>query len=255
MARKVPFFADYKNIGKLSTVSDWMLWLSVAAAALSLAIEWNLVADPTGVWQQFLNAVSCFLALTYFTSDLLVNYLFQCAEGHRRNDFFDNGLNTILANQISQDYFTNDTISAGMYKMGVNGFENSFFTLNIAKRYLKGMVVKSAMVFVIFLIAALFGGNRVLIVVLQLALPLTIIQQTVRLLIFKNRVEQVYEYFKRIFQLPKGDQQDHLLIHNVTNYETALAWASIKLPDDIFDEMNPILTMQWENIKQRLNIQ
>jgi hypothetical protein len=255
MAKKVPFFADYKTIGRISTVSDWTLWLAVISALVSLSIDLKIFKDLSGKIQHYSNIVSCFLAVVYFTIDMLTNYLFQCAEAHRRNDFFDNSLNTVLADENTEEYFTNDNVAASIYKLGVNGFENSFFTLNISSRALKGMVVKSTVVFFIFLTVALFAGERILLVVLQLALPLTIIQQTIRMLVFKNRIEQVHENFKRIFAMSPGDKQDNLLIHNVTNYETTLAWASIKLPNNLFNKMNGKLSLQWTAIKNRLNIQ
>lgn len=255
MAKKVPYNVDFKTIGKLSTIADWLLYISVLIAAITLLIEWKYINDTTGNIQKIINSVSCFLSLLYFGIDILTNYLFQCAEAYRRNDFFDNSLNTILSDQNSEEYFTNDTIKASIYKMGVNGFENSLFTLNIANRYFKRMFVKAVMVLGIFLMVALFGGNMLLTTVLQLALPLTIIQQAIRIFYFKTRIDHIHECFKRIFVMPPGDKQDHLLIHNVTNYEATLAWACIKLPDDIFDKMNSTLSAHWIQLKQRLNIQ
>jgi hypothetical protein len=256
MAKKVPFYADYKTIGIISTVADWVLYLSVATAVGSLLIELNQFPNITGNWQELLTGASCFFSILYFCIDLLSNYLFQCAESHRRNDFFDNSLSTVLSNENSEEYFTNDNIRASIYKLGVNCFENSLFTHSIARRYLQhGLFPKTVIVFIIFLLAALFGGNRILVIILQLALPLTIIQQTIRLFYFKNRLGHIYDCFMRIFAMPQGDKQDSLLIHSVTNYEATLAWACIKLPDATFKKLNSSLSTQWVQIKQRLNIQ
>lgn len=254
MARTVPFFADYKTIGILGTTAEYFLWISVTTSVAGLTIEHKIVTDSTGNLQSFLTGMSGLLAVLYFLIDLLSNYLFQCAEIHRRNDLFDNGLNTVLANQNSQNYFTNDNLPPSVYKLGVNTFENSFFTQAIARKFLQSMIIKSAIVLIAILCVTIFGGNRLLLNVLQLTLPFTIIQQTARLLILKNRVEAIHENFKRIFQLNRGDKQDSLLIHNITSYEAALAWASIKLPDEIFSKMNRALSAQWNLIKQRLNI-
>lgn len=255
MARKVPFFSSYRTVGTIGTWAEYTLWAAVITAILNLLIDLCIISNAQAGLQKFLSRSSGFLALAYFFADILTNYLFQCAEAHRRNDLFDNSLNTVLAEENTEEYFTNDAIATGIYKLGVNGFENAFFTSSLAGRYLITMTWKTALVVLIFIGVMVYGDNSTLLVVLQLALPLTIIQQTIRLLIFKNRLDRIIDSYKRIFHIPKGTAQDNLIMHTVTNYEATLAWASIKIPDEQFNRMNDELSDRWEEIKKRHNIQ
>lgn len=254
MSKKIPFKFDYDLVAKNELLSQALLCSSIIISLLVIAAANCNYSFCKGASPQFFISLNSFLAVCYFLSDVFSNYLFQSAEAKRRDDFFDNSLNTKLAEETSEEYFTNEHIRPSITKLGVNSFENSFFTKSIAKKMFLPMFWKSILIFLLFLAVALFTNNQWLTFILQFALPFTIIQQTFRLYIFRKRVDHVFQNFQRIFSTAKHQYQEQLIIHNVTSYETALAWACIKLDSKRFNEMNPDLSIKWENIKQRLSL-
>lgn len=84
---------------------------------------------------------------------------------------------------------------------------------------------------------------------MQVALPLTIIQQFIRLVTLHFRVNSIYNQFKLIFTSIDGQKRDSYLITNVINYESTLAWAGILLDSKIYTKQNETLSQDWENIK------
>src|SRR5690606_3146198 len=86
-----------------------------------LGLEQSLIKNIVFI----LNSLICLFSVAYFLSDIISNYLFQLAEAKRRDDFFDNSLKTNYSEVNSNEYFTNDDISPGIKKMGINCFENS----------------------------------------------------------------------------------------------------------------------------------
>lgn len=249
MSRNVPFAVDYKTLSRFERVSDGILYGSLVLSLLILLIDKSVVPAKNDQVLRALNNVNVILAIAYFLLDLVFNYLFQSAESKRRHDFFDNSLHTSLADQPSTGYFSNDGVQAGMYKMGLNCFENAFFTKKVASKMLQPLLVKLAVVVLAFLFVMLFTDNRTLTTVLQLALPFTIIEQSVRLFYFRHRVSQIFEQFKTIMSLPAGDERDALILHNVISYDATLSWATIKLDENTFHQMNPLLTGEWERFK------
>lgn len=254
MSKKVPYKTDYDLVEKNEQLSLSILFVSVAVSLFAIISEKCNIPFCKTIPAHFFVAANSFLAVCYFLSDIVSNYLFQSAETKRRKDFFDNSLNTKLAEETSEEYFTNDNISHGNLKLGVNSFENSFFTMSIAKKMFMPMFGKSVIFFLLFLAVALFVEHNWLYFILQLALPFTIFQQTFRLYIFRKRVQQVFENFQQIFSATQDQYKHQLIMHNVTTYETTLAWACIKLDSKIFNEMNPELSTKWKEIKNRLNL-
>ncbi len=175
------------------------------------------------------------------------------AEVKRRDDFFDNSLNTQLAEATSTGYYSNEHINPGLLKMGVNSFENSFFSKAVSGKMLKPMLKKSALLLILFLALAL-TNKELLTIALQLALPFTIILQTIRLFLYNKRMKDIFKNYQTIFSATTDGKKEQLIIHNMTSYETTLSWACIKLDSKLFDEMNDDLTIKWEEIKQRYNI-
>jgi len=254
MTKVVPYKKDFDLVSLIDKISNSILWSSVIASVSTITISYLGVEKTIeNTLTTVLNYIICFLAVAYFLSDIISNYLFQKAEAKRRDDFFDNSLNTSHSEENSNEYFTNDNITPSIKKMGVNCFENSFFTKSISGKMLKPMIIKSIVVFLLFLILAI-TNNHLFVTALQIALPYTIIQQTIRLFVFHNRIENICKRFRQIFTTHNKKTITKSILHNVSSYETTLSWACIKLDSKSFDKMNDELSEKWNKIKTKCNI-
>lgn len=254
MSKKVPYKSDYNLVELNELVSKVILWMAVL---VSISILWASSYKSLcfrGVLLQILNNIGCFLSVSYFISDLVANYLFQLAEAKRREDFFDNSLNIQLSEENSENYFSNENLNHGITKLGVNSFENVFFSKSISRKMLAPMMVKMAFVLFLFLFLALFMERTLFSTALQLALPFTIILQTIRLFLFHKRMVDIFKYYQGIFSVASEEKREYLIIRNMTYYETVLSWACIKLDSKIFESMNEKLSGQWEELKAKYKI-
>jgi hypothetical protein len=254
MTRSVPFDIDYKGLSKVDTSFMWLLTISAIVSIAIFIIDSMQAFPEKACIIAILNIISCVIAVSYFIADTIFSYLFQSAEANRRNDFFDNSLNTQIADKNSFGYFSNDTMAPGILKLGVNSFENSFFTKNVASEMLHGKVKICIVMVLIYIVVSLSGDRSLVVLFLQLALPFTLIQKTIRLFVLRNRVEDVFTKFQTIFSSAKEDNKAGLILHNATSYETALAWGGIQTDDDIFHKLNPQLSIEWETIKDRYGL-
>lgn len=254
MTKVVPYKKDFDLVSLVEKISNTILWSSVVISVATIIISYSEIQKSTAEnLTSILNAVNCIFAVSYFLSDIISNYLFQKAEAKRRDDFFDNSLNSSHSEENSNEYFTNDNITPSIKKMGVNCFENSFFTKSISGKMLKPMIIKSIVVFLLFLILAI-TNNHLFVTALQIALPYTIIQQTIRLFVFHNRIENICKRFRQIFTTHNKKTITKSILHNVSSYETTLSWACIKLDSKLFDKMNDELSEKWNKIKTKCNI-
>jgi len=218
-----------------------------------LIIE-KLSVPNMAIFQSSLNSILAVLSVIYFIASIVQSYFFQSAEFHRKNDFTDNSFNTKLSEKKSTNYFSNDNIENGIIKLGVNCFENSFFTRNISGKMVFKESIKSTIILGLFILVAAVADNRIFMTLLKMALPLSIIQKTIKLLILHQTVSRVFFDFKKIFTDVKENQRVPLIINNVISYEKTLSWASITLNSKIFNQMNTELSMEWERIKNEHSI-
>lgn len=249
MKRIVPFSLNYVVLKRINAVESVALYLSAIIALVILLNDKSLLFTDKEYWSVLLNSLLSFSAVLYFILDILINYLFQLTEVHRKNDLLDNSFDTFLSDKKSEGYYSNESIEKGIYKLGVNCFENSFFSKNVSSAMIPVMLIKSIFILLLFVVLALFTDHKTLSSLMQVALPLTILQQTIRLITYHFRVKAVYEHFKLIFTSVDSKIRDSYLITNVINYETTLAWAGILLDSKKFDALNVPLTKEWEEIK------
>jgi hypothetical protein len=254
MTKKIPYHNDYALVDNNELISKWLLWLSVITSIVTVIISKSKPFDSNENAITILNAINSILTVGYFFSDIIGNYLFYQAERNRRDDFFDNSLSTKLSIENTEEYYSNDNVSPGIEKMGVNSFENSFFSKEVSKQMLPPLVYKSIAVIIIFLILALFTDREILSTALQALLPLTILQQTIRLFLYNKRVNDVFKKYQSIFSVTTDGNKQLLIIHTMTSYETVLSWACIKLDSKIFNKLNDSLTIQWEQLKKKYSI-
>lgn len=246
----VPFSVNFETLRKINIAGSFILYSS-AGLTLLIVLDNHYEFTQSEKVKETLNYILSFLSITYFFQDLLQNYLFQLAEVHRRNDLLDNSLETTLTDKNSVGYFSNDNLDSGVYKLGVNSFENSFFTKSITASMLAPMIAKSILIILLFIFLVLFTDQETLSILMQVALPLTILQQSIRLVTLHLRVKSIYNQFKLIFSSVNSSKQDSYLITNVINYESTLAWGGILLDSKIYDEKNEILSQEWETIKTK----
>lgn len=254
MNRIVPHEINYKTINTVSGIASFVLYTSALIALILLFIEKTDFVITKELYIENLNSGLAILAILYFLIDIVQNYLFQQAELNRKNDFIDNSFETKLSDENSQGYFSNDSFPAGIYKLGVNGFENSFFTKAISKKMIVPAISKALLILVLFLLVIFYTDQSTLTALIQIALPFTIIQQTIKLIFFHYHIKRVVDIYKHIFANVAKSKRSPLIIDNVISYEKTLSWGGIQLDSKLFNKHNPQLTIDWEALKAKYGL-
>lgn len=252
MNRVVPFEKNFKTVGRLSKTSSIILYISafvsiaiLLISSLEIEIEWL---------NGLLNPALAVMSVLYFIIDILQRFLFHNGETHRKNDLMDNALGTRLTEEKSEGYFTNDNLEDGLFKLGVDTFENSFYTKSISGSMIKRQLIISIIIVMLFVLVITLVPNSIIIQVLLLALPYAIISDTIRLWILHVDTKKVFEDFKLVFTSVEASHKDYLLINCIVSYEKSLSWAAIKLDSKKFHSHNDRLAEKWKTIKIEHNI-
>ncbi len=205
-----------------------------------------------------LNTINCLSIIAY----VIVDWLFQWnnIKGNiqKRLNFVDNSFETNFSGTKLKDYFSNDNLKAGIYKLAVNSYENCLFTFEISRRMQKKNWIFTTFILAIFVLSACYGEQYIIFILIQLSLPVLLIQKSIRLSIFVFHVETILKNFQSLFSgLLTGDEIEKKsgeILRNIIDYEAIISWGSIPLDSKIYDTINPELSSYWENCKKDYKI-
>ena len=200
---KVPFKNTFESAKTYAKYADWILYLSTGLIIIAFLLK-KIYPNLANI-SSLINKINCLFILSYAVLDFITNYIFYKASYNKRLDFIDNSFNTSYSEENSSEYYSNDDIENGFYKLAVNSFENSLFTYNISKKMLKNIWIKNSLIALIFLTSAIFGFDNIFVLLLQLTLPILLLSKALKLTIFVNRVNKVYENYRKLFQNIKNN--------------------------------------------------
>ena len=94
---------------------------------------------------------------------------------------------------------------------------------------------------------------------IQLTLPILLLQQAIKHTLFVYRIKRVYENYRRLFNDLRNESDSKLkrpeILLNVLDYETTLTYGAILLDSDIYNKLNSDLSAKWNNMKTEYKIE
>lgn len=260
MERQLPYELSYKTLKLWRTVENCSLWavfiISTILQVLGIAFIKELL--DISLLVEILNILNFVSIISYGILYAIVEIIMQpIAASGRRKGFIDNSLGTRLLNMPVIGYYDNDSIKDGAYKMLVNCYENCFFTYNIVKTMLLGMVCKNLVLFIILLLFAYYGvkENVVAIPILQLFLSSLFLIELVYHLTFFFKLRNLCEQFRHIFSNKQNKEKTLAnAFYMILEYETTLAYNKSPNSDSVYKKLNSRLTSEWNELKVRYNI-
>lgn len=252
--RIVPHENLYKRVGQLIKYSDILLYSSTFVSIGISALNYNkLVPDL----QAILIAINSLMIALLVYLDGRANYIYTRAEMRRRLDWLDNSFETNFAGKKSQNYFTNEHLSPGLYKLAVNCFENSFHTDSILSKMLPAIITRTIIIVLCFISSSYFGNSEIIRMFFEIALPALLVQKMIKVLIYSSRISEVHDRFKLLFNDLKNNDFGNKTaeaLRDILEYETALAWASTPLNSKTFFKHKDELAADWEELKEQYKI-
>lgn len=256
MAGYTPYKGSFEQSKSMSKCASVILWISTGMLVIAFTLK---TIDITLAYaSDIISNINCFFIISYGVLSFLSETFFYQASIQRRDDFIDNSFDTSLAESRSVDYYTNGNIATGIYKMAVNGFENSLFTYNIGKRMTLTIWLKNLIFMMMILVFAIFGFNNAFTLLIQLTLPILLLQQSIKHTLFVYRINRVFENYRRLFNALKNHEDSKYkrpeIILNVLDYETTLTYGAILLDSKLYEKLNPELSEKWVELKNEYNI-
>lgn len=207
------------------------------------------------------NILSILAIFTLGILNLIISHYREKAETIRRRDFIDNSFGSNLHHESSKEYYDNEEVNQGLYKLAVNLFENTLFSSTITEKMKKKAMKKSIIPAVVIIGFSFYGfaNSQMALPILQLFLSSLFLKEIYIIWVYNQRVEEVFDKMKRLFNKGKVTPK------NIKKYEAEILslWVEnecnisdlkLLLDNKIYDEVNPSLTKEWEKIKEKYEI-
>lgn len=250
--RFVPYEADYTLLNRCRFIS---LLCFIGIALCSLGIPFLKIYLPNSTFTSIADFLNITLIIVYYCLTLITEtFLYPATARKRRKGFLDNSLGSKFLEKSVRNYYTNDNISPGMYKIVVNCCENCFFTYNIALKMLWGLVTKNIIIIAILWIIVYYGFKNSLLAlpILQIFLSNIFLTELVHHINFVIKLKILLDKAKDLCQQGKKcpDIRGKAILLFL-DYETTLAYNKAPLSNRIYRKFNDEFSRQWEDFKKR----
>lgn len=244
-----PIRTNYFDIIEKVDKGANVLFLVGAALSIASTLVPETQHPKTFAWIQI-----AFLAsvLGLFAIDLTVKLrLSPRAADARAQDFLSHAYDQNLSSPRTRGYYNNN-VQLGMQKVAAQTFENTLFTKEICRRMFNMQI---PLVVVYVLIFAVGMANRETPITLwcagaQVLFGEQIFVRFVRLWWLQRRAEQIHDELRRLYlSASTGIPFDTIAMDAYTRYEMSKSTAGITLSSKIYKELNPSLTIEWDQLR------
>lgn len=229
-----------KNIGKITSV---IFYINFATALVTLILPNNI--QEIALMFQVIMAISS-VALSVIDDGI---YWYAAERARRRNNI-QTAFGIILDEAQTVGYY-NNSLEPSIEKYALNAFESLHHSRGVAGKMMRTSILKSAIALLILLIACRYivDGNVVL-AITQTVFSSCVVAETIMLLIYRNRLDSLYnEFYTQFITLGVGvDKQKPILLAATVEYEAIKAHYKVRLNSSIHSKYNSELSAEWDKI-------
>ena len=243
MSRRDDVSRLYRAPNILYKIEKILFIIDIIAAIISLSRNPKVVSIAI--------IVQIVSAILYFLFRVIDDgYLWYEAERVRRKNSIENGFGTRLSEFETYEYYNNNS-KESLEKYALNLLESNFVSKDTAGKMIIWSGIKSAFAIAVLVVACRFLPNSVfLLIIAQTALSTYVFMDTIQLVFYKLRMENLYKegYVMLITPGIKGRSKNAVLLAFAVEYETIKAYYKIRLDEKIFMKNRDMLSEQWQQV-------
>ena len=238
---------------KFTKAADTLMLITGGLSILFAFPISNLL--PRGLFTGFV-LISILLLLGQFATQVAADvHFYPDAERAKVLGMFYDAFDKRLLNQDKKEYY-NNAEEAGVDRLLADCFQSCLYTLRIAKKKTAGLVIKNAILFCVFLVAARIGmENQLYLASLQIFLSPLYLWALCKHFYFVHCVQRVFDGFEYMFTLPQKKKLPAVLRHLVIYEKTLSDYGTMLDPSSkIYHQLGSILEKEWNIIKNEHGI-
>jgi len=232
----------YKPSKRLELFEQLLFIGDIIAALISLA--------PHELISKIAISIQVIMALLYFICNTVDDgHFWYKAEKARRKNNIQNGLGIRLGELNTDGYYNND-LQPSMSKCALNTLESNYFTKYIAEKMILKKSILAVIAVVVLVGSCIFVENvSILLIIAQTAFSSYVFVDFLMLLLYKMRMESLYDTAYNILILGNADRDNEAwLISYIVEYEAIKAHYKVRLDEKIFRDNNDSLSVKWQDV-------
>ncbi|SHH24161.1 hypothetical protein [Clostridium grantii] len=251
MARRDDVNSLYYLPNKISYVLQKVFWINVAASVFTWFIK-------NEIFLEVLFVLQIILSITYVVANIIDdNFFWYRAEKTRRQASIENAFGIDFTEYKTKKYYNNN-FPKNADKFSVNAFESILHSKTTAGLMLLSKGIKTAIACIVFLCACLvYKKYGVLLIISQTVFSSYFLEEFIKLLLFKLRLDKLYEdlYRQLITVGIKDEKQKALILAYAIEYEAIKAHYKVRLSEKIFFKHNSNTSIIWNEICEKIKIE
>jgi len=245
---------QYEPAIKAEFVGKCLFWV-VAALSLYVPYSSTLDASTRNVLQAGFIVLT---AILFAVSQLSRFYLVPKAERIRRQQMLSNAFGASLTHEKTALYYNNE-YTPSIKRLGANTMENSLFSKEVAAKMLckSRLIIGGYLICWLFAFALRHNNLELLTGITQIVFSGEILVQWLNLEVLRFRHERTYEQLHAHFLHEIGGESPRAvatILDAFVTYEAAKSSAGLLLSTEVFNKLNPALTVKWEQIRTDLKM-
>jgi hypothetical protein len=253
MAKKSPQTNCFKIAYWFKKANDIAFIVIIMLSIIFSLLEMNKIVE----------CLSIFLIIILSVFEFIIEDYQEKAEQKRRNDFLDNSFGSKLSDENSIEYYSNDNLQFGLYKMMVNVFENTLFSLEISGKMKIRAWAKNLPIILIVVGFAIYGllESKIAIPILQLFISQYFLKDLIVVNKYNAKLESMYNEIVSLFNGFEGNIQNNLkkneakVLKIYLQYETNITHTKLFLDTKIYNKYNDEISEKWDVLKKRYGIE
>jgi len=241
----------YDGLTKLYKISPILFYVNFIPSITML------FAPPS--WHDVLLIIAITLSIGYVIINTINDvWLFYRAEIERRKGFLSNSFGANISDYKTEGYYNNDSQNPSIIKMGINCFENIFFTLNNLNKTGWRESIKAVVWVIIFIFSCmLFQDKKIVLILAQFTFSGVILVKAIRQIVYTHRAQKLYEQFHAIFIETAITHPNQLvqILQYVMEYECLKSSSKTPLSSKVYNKHNKEWSAKWDEIKEKIKIE
>lgn len=250
MAKEVPQKKTFDYVVHLNSIGSWLIWIifTLSLVPLFIPVDKDFYLLESLEW-----ILLILIPIEFIISIIKTHYLMPKAERERRYDALDNAFGSNFSFQNSKEYFTNEEIPEGVFKFGVNLFQNVFFTTQLSSKMMMGFILRSSVFGSVFIIMAVYGlkNSPIMLPVLQFLFSASVFGDLIKFLLYHKENSRILEELKTAFH---SSPSESIILKEYLDYETNISWGQVLISDRVFNKYNKTLEGEWQKIKLKYKL-
>jgi len=236
----------FNRVKIMEKISDCIFYINLIVSGITI-IEFE--------YQNLFFILNIVFSITYVVLTNVNDIYFKnVAENERRKSFIKDSFDVDITKRVTHLYYNNEEHES-VRRMGVDCFENLFFTKFITKKMLATESIKVFIILILYIVLLIQVKNlELMVLITQTVFSSEYLFKYIKFIYFKIHVTRIYSKLYDMFITFPIDDNDKMkvkILDATMDYECLKFFCKIPLSTTIYNKYREKLNKGWNDLYQK----